>query len=110
RVEGREIDPLVAALPTTWRRARTGDGEVPLVSPTIRTAAVDAAGQLWISFATPYTYVYDADGDKVRVVQFRGAGVVSPSSLFFGGSGRLLVTPGLLEFSPTAPPRPGGVR
>ena len=47
----------------------------------------------------PYTYVFDPDGDKIRTVQFRGAGIMSPSSLFFGRNGRVLVTPGLLEFS-----------
>jgi len=43
--------------------------------------------------------VFDRDGDKVRVVQFRAAGLVSPNSLFFGPRGRLLVTPGLFEFA-----------
>jgi hypothetical protein len=98
RVEGREIDPFVANLPTTWRKRSGADGEIPLVSPTIRAAAVDPSGNLWISFVPPYTYVYDGDGDKIRALQFRGAGVLSPSSLFFGKGGRLLVTPGLLEF------------
>lgn len=98
RIEGREIDPVIAALPTTWRRRQTGDGQVPLVAPTIRAAAVDRTGNLWISFVVPYTYVYDADGDKIRALQFRGAGVVAPTGLFFGERGRLLITPGLLEF------------
>jgi hypothetical protein len=48
----------------------------------------------------PYTYVFDRDGDKIRTVQFRGAGIMTPSSLFFGRNGRLLVTPGLYEFTP----------
>lgn len=100
RIEGREIDPVIAALPTTWRARAAGAGEVPIVSPTIRTAAVDAGGRLWVSFVVPYTYVYDADGDKIRTVQFNGAGIVGPYSLFFGKGGRLLVTPGLLEFQP----------
>jgi hypothetical protein len=98
RIEGREIDPLIASLPTTWRRRQTADGEVPLVTPTVRAAAVDGKSNLWISFVVPHTYVYDSDGDKVRAVQFRGAGTVSPASLSFGKGGRLLVTPGLLEF------------
>lgn len=98
RIEGREIDPLVASLPTSWRRRARGSGEVPLVSPTVRAAAVDAAGQLWVSFVVPYTYVYDRDGDKIRTVQFRGAGLIAPRSLCFGTKGQLLVTPGLLEF------------
>ena len=98
RIEGREIDPLLAALPTTWPRRRTSEGELPLVSPTVRTAAVDPEGNLWISFVSPFTYVYDGDGDKIRVLQFRGAGVLSPRGLFFGKRG-LLATPGLLEFT-----------
>jgi hypothetical protein len=31
----------------------------------------------------PFTYVYNTDGDKVRTVQFTGAGPISPTSLFF---------------------------
>jgi hypothetical protein len=81
RIEGREMDEWLAKLPTTWDRPR---GDLPLVSPTVRAAAVDARGSLWISLAIPYTYVYDADGDKIRTVQVRGAGILSPSSLFFG--------------------------
>jgi hypothetical protein len=97
-VEGREIDALVAALPTKWPTRKTTDGELPLVTPTIRTAAVDRAGNLWIAFVVPYTFVYDRDGDKVRTVQFHAAGVVTPSSLFFGKNGKILVSPGLFEF------------
>ena len=52
-----------------------------------------------VAFVLPYTYVFDADGDKVRTVQFHGAGVITPNSLFFGRNGRVLVTPGL---SPTS--------
>jgi hypothetical protein len=100
-IEGREIDQVVAALPTRWPTRRTADGEMPLVTPTIRTAAVDHDGRLWIAFVVPYTYVYDADGDKIRTVQFRGAGLVQPNSLFFGKDGRILVTPGLYEFLST---------
>ena len=97
-IEGREIDPVINALPTVWPRRKAGDEELPLVEPTVRTAAVDPSGNLWISFAVPYTYVYDRDGDKQRTLQFRAAGVISPSSFFFGSKGRLLVTPGLYEF------------
>jgi hypothetical protein len=95
-VQGREIDEWVERLPTEWPRP---DGDLPFVAPTVRAAAVDRSGHLWISFAVPYTYVYDPDGDKVRTVQFRGAGIISPGSLFFGPKGRLLITPGLYEFS-----------
>lgn len=100
RIQGREIDPLIAALPTIWRRRRVENMEVPIVTPTVRAAAVDPSGRLWISFAAPYTYVYDGDGDKIRALQLHAAGIVAPSSLFFGVDGRLLVTPGLLTFTP----------
>ena len=105
RIQGREIDDFVAKLPTTWPRRKAADGESPFVTPTIRTAAVDSSGRLWISFALPYTYVFDSDGDKIRTLQFRGAGLVSPNSLSFGRSGRILVTPGLYEFPGLSKPR-----
>jgi hypothetical protein len=97
-VQGREIDPLIARIPDRWPR-RSG-GELPLVAPTVRTAAVDRSGKLWVSFVLPFSYVFDAGGEKVRTIQFRGAGIVSPSSLWFNDRGRLLVTPGCYEFSP----------
>ena len=99
-VQGVELDSFLAALPTTWPTRRVEDREVPYVTPTIRTAAVDGAGRLWISLSLPYTYVYDAQGDKVRTVQFNAAGMISPTSLFFTRDGRLLVTPGCYEFDP----------
>jgi sugar lactone lactonase YvrE len=76
------------------------DREVPFVQPIVRTAAVDAQGQLWISLVVPFTYVYDADGDKTRTVQFSATGILSPTSLFFTGGGRILVTPGCYEYDP----------
>lgn len=101
-VEGTELDDYLGSLPTHWPTRHTADGEVPLVPPAIRAAAVDPTGQLWISLTQPYTYVYDTHGDKVRTVQFSAAGIISPTNLFFTGSGRLLVTPGCYEFDPTA--------
>jgi hypothetical protein len=69
------------------------------VPPIARTAAVAPDGSLWVSLASPYTYVFDPEGDKVRVVQFRGGtGIIAPTSLFFADGGRLLVTPGCYEF------------
>src|SRR6266508_246323 len=109
-VQGREIDALLASLPTTWPKRRSRDGEIPLVTPTVRTAAVDRGGRLWISFVVAYTYVYDADGDKARTVQFRGAGLMAPNSFFFTMNGGVLVTPGLYEFQagPSGSGRSGG--
>ena len=97
-IQGREIDPLVASIPNRW--PRRSSGEMPLVAPVVRTAALDRAGKLWVSFVLPYTYVYDDIGEKLRTVQFRGAGIISPSSLWFNEKGRLLVTPGCYEFAP----------
>jgi hypothetical protein len=97
-IQGREIDPVVAAIPTRWPRRPSS--ELPLVTPTIRTAALDPDGRLWVSFVVPFTYVYDNTGEKVRTIQFRGAGVIAPSSLSFTDRRRLLVTPGCYEFQP----------
>jgi hypothetical protein len=97
-IEGKEVDQALALLPTTWPVRRTADGEYPIVTPTVRSAAIDRRGRVWVSLLPPYTYVFDGDGDKIRVVQFRAAGIVSPNSLFFGPRGRVLATPGLFEF------------
>ena len=97
-IQGREVDPVVAAIPDRWPRRATN--ELPLVTPAIRTAAVDQSGRLWISFVQPITYVYDGTGEKIRTVQFRGAGLIAPSSLWFNQQGKLLVTPGCYEFLP----------
>jgi hypothetical protein len=97
-IQGREIDPLMAAIPDRW--PRRGGSELPFVTPTVRTAAVDRSGRLWVSFVLPFSYVYAADGEKIRTVQFRGAGILSPASLWFSENGRILVTPGCYEFRP----------
>ncbi|MEY4093771.1 MAG: hypothetical protein RLZZ53_970 [Acidobacteriota bacterium] len=96
-VQGREIDPLIAAIPDRWPRRSAG--EVPLVAPIVRTAALDRSGRLWISFLLPYSYVFDTNGEKVRTVQFRGAGIITPSSLWFNDRGRVVITPGCYEFA-----------
>ena len=70
-IEGSEIDDFIRTLPTIWPQRPATNGEVPFVRPTVRTAAVDRAGNLWVSLAVPYTYVYGPDGDKIRTVQFR---------------------------------------
>jgi hypothetical protein len=101
-IEGRELDEVLRTLPTEWpRRSTEGGHEMPIVTPTIVTAAVDRQGNLWVVLTAGYTYVYDSHGDKVRVVQFQAAGAVSPTSLFFTESGTVLVTPGGYEFKAT---------
>lgn len=98
RMQGRELDPVIAALPASWPRRTIEGTEIPLVSPTVRTAALDRDGRLWVSFVVPFTYVYDTLGEKVRTVQFQAAGLSAPNSLSFAANGRLLVTPGCFEF------------
>ncbi|MEZ5415759.1 MAG: hypothetical protein R2708_00240 [Vicinamibacterales bacterium] len=98
RIQGRELDAVIGALPGVWPRRTIGGTEVPLVSPTVRTAAIAPDGRLWISFVVPYTYVFDDLGEKVRTVQFQAAGLSAPNSLSFPGRGRLLVAPGCFEF------------
>jgi hypothetical protein len=98
-IQGPEIDQYLKTMPTKWPARRTEDGDVlPLVPPAVRTAAVDREGRLWIVLTSSVTYVYDSSGDKIRTVQFRGAGALAPSSLFFTKDGRILVTPGCYEF------------
>ena len=70
-----------------------------MILPTVRTAAVDPDGNLWVALTVPYTYVYDPDGEKLRTVQFRGADILTPTSLFFASPSVLLVTPGCYEFT-----------
>jgi hypothetical protein len=99
-MQGKEIDQILPDLPSSWPRNPL-DGELPLVRPTIQAAALDAGEHLWVSFAAGFTYEFDRDGDKIRVVRFQGAGAVSPTTMFFEGDGRLLVTPGLHEYDVT---------
>ena len=98
-VEGSELDAQIQALPTTWAERKTASGTFPIVPALVRTAAVDPSGRLWISLMQPFTYVYDARGDKIRTVQFRGASVIAPSTMSFTRDGRVLVTPGCYEFA-----------
>jgi hypothetical protein len=100
-IQGRELDPVITDMPKTWPRRSVDGKELPLVMPTIRAAAADRAGNLWVSFLIPYTYVFDHAGDKIQTVQFRAAGILAPTSLFFNTGGRLLVTPGCYQFDVT---------
>ncbi len=100
-IEGPHVDGYVQSLPTTWPVRTIGDGTYPLVAPIVRTAALSPTGDLWVSLVAPYTYVYDAAGDKTRTVQFYGTEAFSPASLSFSrasGSLRVLAMPGCYEF------------
>jgi hypothetical protein len=98
-IEGAQLDDYVRNMPTRWPKRKNADGtELPLVQPAVRAAGADAEGNLWVSLAVPYTYIYDSAGDKRRIVQFRAAGFLMPTSLFFTKDGRVLVTPGCYAF------------
>ncbi|HET7221497.1 MAG TPA: hypothetical protein VFJ02_25750, partial [Vicinamibacterales bacterium] len=107
-IEGVELDAYMRDRPRVWPRRKSGDGEYPVVRPAVRAAAADAAGNLWISLDVPYTYVYDRKGDKLRVVQLRGAGILPPTNLSFTKAGRLIATPGCFLFDTR--PAAGGKR
>ena len=95
-IQGVEMDPYVGKLPTTWPRRA---GELPIVPAMVRTAAVDTDGNLWISLVAPFTYVYDASGDKRHIYQFRGAGIIAATHFFFTKDDKVLVTPGCYTFN-----------
>lgn len=98
-IEGPEVDKYLQTMPSTWPTRRTDEGTMlPVVTPAIRAAGVDREGRLWVALTTPFTYVYDTGGDKLRTLQFKGADVLTPNSLFFTKDGRILVTPGCYEF------------
>lgn len=99
-IEGAELDPLINTLPTVWPTRPDERGrELPLVPPTVRTAAVDRAGNLWVALSTPFLYVYDPTGEKIRTVRLQAAGVVHAASLHFPDDRRMLVAPGCYEFT-----------
>ena len=99
-IEGVELDPIVNALPTVWPTRPDNRGrELPVVPPTVRTAAVDRAGNLWVALSTPFLYVYDRSGEKIRTVRLQAAGAVQPSSMYFPDDTRMLVAPGGYEFT-----------
>jgi hypothetical protein len=98
-VEGPELDDYILTLPSKWPRRVTANGEHPLVTPAVRTAAVDPGGNLWLALVEPVTYVYEASGHKRRTVAFRGAGIISPTNLHFTRDGRLVVAPGCYTFN-----------
>ena len=99
-IESRELDPVLAAQPTRWPRREDDSGQrIPVVPPTVRTAAVDPDGNLWVALTIGSVYVYDGNGERIRTLRLRGAGPVFPTSLFFASPSRLLVTPGAYEFT-----------
>jgi hypothetical protein len=99
-IEGPELDRHIQSLPSQWPRRKTSVGEFPIVPPSVRTAAVDPDGNLWLSLVSPQTYVYDSGGDKRRTIQFQAAGTIAPSSLHFTKDRRLLLSPGCYTFDP----------
>lgn len=108
-IEGPELDSTLQTMPASWPTDRIQGREFPAVPSTITTAALDPQGRLWVSLSLPFTYVYDADGNKTRTVQFRGTGWLTPTSFFFAPHDRVLVTPGCYEFPSAAPAVPGSL-
>lgn len=95
-IEGPELDPVLQALPNRWLDRPAGTRPFP--QPTIQTAAVDGEGRLWVALPTGQVYVYDASGQKIRVVRLQGARPLRPSSFFFTRDRRLVVGPDGYEF------------
>ena len=58
-----------------------------------------AAANLCVALSTPFLYVYDPSGEKIRTVRLQAAGAVRPSSLHFPDDTRPLVAPGCHEFT-----------
>ena len=99
-IEGPELDPIIAALPTTWPHRKDDRGRVlPVIPPSVRTAGVDLSGNLWVGLTAGSIYVYDTTGEKIRTVTLEAAGVIQPDSLSFSQTNSLLVTPGCYEFT-----------
>jgi hypothetical protein len=97
-IEGLELDKHIQSLPGIWPHRKTRDGEFPIVPPTVRAAGVDPDGNLWVSLAVPFTYVYDTAGDKRRTVQFQAAGTLAPTNFYFSSDGRIVAAPGCYAF------------
>jgi len=98
-IEGRELDEALKNQPSAWPKQQAADGrEWPAVPSFVRTAAVDPGGRLWVALTPGIVYVYSPDGDKVRTLRLRGAGLLAPVSLCFASPSRLLVAPGCYIF------------
>ena len=52
-MQGQRDRPAGGGDPDVWPRRAIDGAEIPLVSPLVRTAAVDRAGRLWVSFVVP---------------------------------------------------------
>jgi len=100
-IEGAELDATIRSLPTSWPTRPDAEARTPYAPATVTAAAVDPTGRLWVSLTVPFTYIYDATGDKVRVVQFQNelGSVVTPTFLSFGRNNRLTLSPGCGEYS-----------
>ena len=101
-IQGAELDASLAiaaddlvppAARAKCRSCRRSSARPPSIPP----------GDLWIAFTLPFTYVYDADGEKMRVRAVHDAGLMAPTSLSFARDGKLLVTPGCYVFEPGRP-------
>ena len=89
----RPFAPRPAHLVRLW-------GTTPLTALPLSVLPAAVQVERLASLAVPSTYMYDAEGDRARVMQFQAAGVVTPTNLSFATGGRLLVTPDCYELRP----------
>ena len=74
-IQGRELDrPAGGACRSGGRAAPSAIARCRSCRPWSAPRPSIRDGRLWVSFVLPYTYVFDAEGEKIRTVQFRAAG------------------------------------
>ena len=74
-IEGTELDEFIQGAAHHLEARRTGDGEIPLVLPSVYAAAADAAGQsVDLARRSDSRTSTTPAGEKRRTVQFRAAG------------------------------------
>lgn len=95
-IEGIELDAVIQTLPNRWIDRK--DGSKPFPIPVVHTAAADPLGRLWVAVRSGYTYVYDANGEKIRTIRFDGARQIQPTSFYFPRPDRLVIGPDGYEF------------
>ena len=89
----------MSQMPRTWPHAAPKTEKFRWCRRWSALPASIADGNLWISLVAPFTYVYDATGEKRHTLQFRAAGIIAPTSFFFTGDGQVLVAPGCFAFT-----------
>ena len=105
-IEGAELDRFVQALPTTWPRRKTDDGEMPIV-PAVGARGGRRCGRQPVDLDRTCRHLrLRPRGDKTahRAVPRRRDRL--PDGLSFTPKGRLLVAPGCYAFDVVAATEP----